>query len=70
MLQAQAGGRPRKGYGMAKRRQLWKKVRCFMLQQTGTTRTPRQLMHRWADILEREVDLLDFLGVEVERLDD
>ncbi|XP_078515512.1 uncharacterized protein LOC144780876 [Lissotriton helveticus] len=61
-----AGGRPGSGYPLRQRRLLWGKVRRCVRGSTGSPRTTQQLKHRWADIVNREQDVLDLLGVEVE----
>ncbi|XP_069062133.1 uncharacterized protein [Pleurodeles waltl] len=59
------GGRPGSGYSLRERRVRWGRVRRCVRRSTGGQRTTQQLTHRWADIINREQDLLDLLGVEV-----
>ncbi|XP_078518082.1 uncharacterized protein LOC144782584 [Lissotriton helveticus] len=60
-----AGGRPGRGYAAQERLLRWGRVRRCVRGSTGVKRTTQQLIHRWNDIIDREQDLLDFLGVEV-----
>ncbi|XP_078540201.1 uncharacterized protein LOC144825228 [Lissotriton helveticus] len=64
-----AGGRIAGGYtNRQERRKRWEQV-CRALFHIsgvqGVQRTYNQVTHRWTDILDRERDLLDLLGVEV-----
>lgn len=61
----EAGGRPGTGYGLRERRQLWDKVRRAMYRESGVRRTDKQVTHRWSDVLDRDQELLDLLGVQI-----
>lgn len=61
-----SGGRVLLGYPTQERKLRWERVRYQMLRIFGVDRTLRQYKHRWADVINREQDLLDHLGIEVE----
>ncbi|XP_078527955.1 uncharacterized protein LOC144802773 [Lissotriton helveticus] len=49
----------------SERRKRWEQVCRALFDISGVQRTYNQVTHRWTDILDRERDLLDLLGVEV-----
>lgn len=59
------GGRVSKGYPPKERRQRWERVQQQMSRIYHVDRTVHQLKHRWQDVVSREADLLDHLGLEV-----
>ncbi|XP_078502625.1 uncharacterized protein LOC144759725 [Lissotriton helveticus] len=63
-----AGGRIASGYGIRERRKRWEKVCRAMYQHSRVRRTYNQVTHRWTDILDRERNLLDLLGLEIPEL--
>ncbi|KAJ1154827.1 hypothetical protein NDU88_007570 [Pleurodeles waltl] len=64
-LMLEAGGRVIQGYHTEARKIRWEKVRHHMVLVHGTMRNVHQLKHRWADLITREQDLLDHLGVRI-----
>ncbi|XP_078496841.1 uncharacterized protein LOC144752889 [Lissotriton helveticus] len=60
-----AGGKIARGYGIQERRKRWEKVCWAMYQHSRVRRTYNQATHRWTDLLDRERDLLDLLGLEI-----
>ena len=60
-----AGGRVSKGYPNQDRQLRWEKVRKYLAKVFGSERTTSQIKHRWADLISREADLLDHLGLDI-----
>ncbi|XP_078514890.1 transient receptor potential cation channel subfamily M member 2-like isoform X1 [Lissotriton helveticus] len=61
-----AGGRIAGGYtNRQEQRKRWEQVCRALFDISGVQRTYNQVTHRWTDILDRERDLRDLLGVEV-----
>ncbi|KAJ1171123.1 hypothetical protein NDU88_002994 [Pleurodeles waltl] len=61
----QAGGRVIQGYPTEARRIRWGKVLHHLLRVYASQRSDHQLKHRWADLITREQDLLDHLGIMI-----
>ncbi|KAJ1139876.1 hypothetical protein NDU88_006239 [Pleurodeles waltl] len=61
----QAGGRVIHGYPTEARRIRWGKVLHHLQHVYASQRSEHQLKHRWADLITREQDLLDHLGIMI-----
>ncbi|KAJ1153564.1 hypothetical protein NDU88_006323 [Pleurodeles waltl] len=61
----QAGGRVIQGYPTEARRIRWGKVLHHLQRVYASQRSDHQLKHRWADLITREQDLLDHLGIMI-----
>ncbi|KAJ1113346.1 hypothetical protein NDU88_001592 [Pleurodeles waltl] len=61
----QAGGRVIQGYPTEARRIRWGKVLHHLQRVYASQRSGHQLKHRWADLITREQDLLDHLGIMI-----
>ncbi|KAJ1203480.1 hypothetical protein NDU88_007265 [Pleurodeles waltl] len=64
-LMIQAGGRVIQGYPTEARRIRWGKVLHHLQRVYASQRSDHQLKHRWADLITREQDLLDHLGIMI-----
>ncbi|KAJ1140627.1 hypothetical protein NDU88_006976 [Pleurodeles waltl] len=64
-LMLEAGGRVIQGYHTEARKIRWEKVRHHLVRVYGSLRNVHQLKHRWADLITREQDLLDHLGLQI-----
>ncbi|KAJ1188093.1 hypothetical protein NDU88_004858 [Pleurodeles waltl] len=61
----EAGGRVIQGYHKEARRLWWAKVLFHFMRTFKTQWNEHQLKHCWADLVAREQDLLDHLGVVI-----
>ncbi|KAJ1219258.1 hypothetical protein NDU88_006827 [Pleurodeles waltl] len=64
-LMLEAGGRVIQGYHTEARRLRWAKMLFHLRRIFNTQRNDHQLKHRWDDLVAREQDLLDHLGVVI-----
>ncbi|KAJ1125326.1 hypothetical protein NDU88_003758 [Pleurodeles waltl] len=64
-LMIQAGGRVIQGYPTEARRIRCGKVLHHLQRVYACQRSDHQLKHRWADLITREQDLLDHLGIMI-----
>ncbi|KAJ1213335.1 hypothetical protein NDU88_000973 [Pleurodeles waltl] len=64
-LMLEAGGRVIQGYHTEARKIRWEKVRHHLVRVYRSLRNIHQLKHRWADLISREQDLLDHLGLRI-----
>ncbi|KAJ1203303.1 hypothetical protein NDU88_007091 [Pleurodeles waltl] len=64
-LMIEAGGRVIQGYHTEARRLRWAKVLHHLQRIYNTPRNDHQLKHRWADLVSREQDMLDHLGIVI-----
>ncbi|KAJ1188577.1 hypothetical protein NDU88_005336 [Pleurodeles waltl] len=64
-LMLEAGGRVIQGYHTEARKIRWEKVRHHLVRVYGSMQNVHQLKHRWADLITREQDLLDHLGLRI-----
>ncbi|KAJ1158084.1 hypothetical protein NDU88_010778 [Pleurodeles waltl] len=64
-LMIEAGGRVIQGYHTEARRLRWAKVLYHLKRFYNTPHNNHQLKHRWADLVAREQDLLDHLGIVI-----
>ncbi|KAJ1202005.1 hypothetical protein NDU88_005809 [Pleurodeles waltl] len=64
-LMLEAGGRVIQEYHTEARKVRWRKVRHHLVRVYGSIRNEHQLKHRWADLISREQDLLDHLGIRI-----
>ncbi|KAJ1088984.1 hypothetical protein NDU88_002138 [Pleurodeles waltl] len=64
-LKIQAGGRVIQGYPTEARRIRWGKVLHHLQRVYASQRSDHQLKQRWADLITREQDLLDHLGIMI-----
>ncbi|KAJ1120684.1 hypothetical protein NDU88_008846 [Pleurodeles waltl] len=62
-LTIEAGGRVIQGYHTEARRLRWAKVLHHLQRIYNTPQNDHQLQHRWADLVSREQDLSDHLGI-------
>ncbi|KAJ1208117.1 hypothetical protein NDU88_003506 [Pleurodeles waltl] len=62
---ARSGGRVIQGYHTEAWRLRWEKVLHHLHRIYNTPRNDHQLKHRWADLVSREQDLLDHLGIVI-----
>ncbi|KAJ1141482.1 hypothetical protein NDU88_007812 [Pleurodeles waltl] len=53
------------GYHTEARKIRWEKVRHHLVRVYVSMRNVHQLKHRWADLITREQDLLDHLGLRI-----
>ncbi|KAJ1217553.1 hypothetical protein NDU88_005147 [Pleurodeles waltl] len=60
-----AGGRVIQGYPTEAGRILWGKVLHHLQRVHASQSSDHQLKHRWADLITREQDLLDHLGIVI-----
>ncbi|KAJ1123268.1 hypothetical protein NDU88_001741 [Pleurodeles waltl] len=58
-------GRVSHGYPLKDRKDRWKRVHWHMAQKFKDERTVSDQNHWWADVVFREVDVVDLLGLEV-----
>ena len=58
-----SGGRVKMGYPTKERKLRWIKVQQYFTKMFELERTVRQLKHHWADVVGREGDLVDHLGL-------
>ncbi|KAJ1207059.1 hypothetical protein NDU88_002451 [Pleurodeles waltl] len=65
LLMIEAGGKVIQGYQTEARRIRWGKVLHQLQRVYASQRSDRQLKHRWADLITREQDLLDHLGIVI-----
>ncbi|KAJ1143856.1 hypothetical protein NDU88_010158 [Pleurodeles waltl] len=64
-LMIEAGGHVIQEYHTEARRLRWAKVLYHLKRIYNTLRNDHQLKHRWADLVAREQDLLDHLGIVI-----
>ncbi|KAJ1207931.1 hypothetical protein NDU88_003321 [Pleurodeles waltl] len=64
-LMIEACGRVIQGYHTEGRRIRWGKVLYHLQRVYRSQRNDHQLRHRWADLISREQDLLDHLGIVI-----
>ncbi|KAJ1124263.1 hypothetical protein NDU88_002724 [Pleurodeles waltl] len=64
-LMIQAGGRVTQGYPKEACRIRWAKVLHHLQRVYASQRSDHQLKHRWANLITREQDLLDHLGIMI-----
>ncbi|KAJ1202629.1 hypothetical protein NDU88_006426 [Pleurodeles waltl] len=64
-MMLEAGYRVIQGYHKEARRLQWAKVLVHLSRIFNLQRNEHQLKHRWADLVAREQDLLDHLGVVI-----
>ncbi|KAJ1157787.1 hypothetical protein NDU88_010486 [Pleurodeles waltl] len=64
-LMIEAGGRVIQGYHTEVRRIRWGKVLLYLQRVYASQRSDYQLKHRWADLITREQDLFDHLGIVI-----
>ncbi|KAJ1216354.1 hypothetical protein NDU88_003957 [Pleurodeles waltl] len=64
-LMIQAGGRVIQGYPTEACRIRWGKVLHHLQRVYASQRSDQQLKHQWADLITREQNLLDHLGIMI-----
>ncbi|KAJ1216526.1 hypothetical protein NDU88_004127 [Pleurodeles waltl] len=64
-IMLEAEGRVIPGYHTEAGRLRWSKMLFHLRRTFNTSRNEHQLKHRWADLVAREQDLLDHLGVVI-----